>query len=253
MTPDLTILNFINAPEDRRPDKIFEDNYIVARSREDRMYSDEEVAHLPEINPGHRHYKEWKIRKRSSEKLISYLKSKKRKFEILEVGCGNGWLSHELSGIPEGKVVGLDINLTELKQAARVFQENTKLKFAYGNFSSGILKDTKFDVIVFAAALQYFQSLPELFNVCFKQLSREGEIHIIDSPFYTAGEIDKAKERSKVYYQGLGLPQLTDYYFHHSRSSLQPFKHQLLYDPASLIHRVFERNHPFPWIQIKKN
>jgi ubiquinone/menaquinone biosynthesis C-methylase UbiE len=253
MTPDLSILNSMYVPADKLPDKIFEDNYIAARTREDRMYSDEEIARLPEIHPDHPHYKEWKIRKRSCEKLISYLKSKKKKLQILEVGCGNGWLSRELSAIPEARVVGMDINLTELKQAARVFHENSKLKFIYGNFLSGILKETSFNVIVFAAAVQYFKSLPELFNVCFKQLSQEGEIHVIDSPFYPAGEIDKAKERSNIYYQGLGLPELNNYYFHHSLSSLQPFNHQLLYDPASLRSRLFRRNHPFPWIQIKKD
>jgi len=253
MTSDFTIMNSVYIPADLHPDKKFEDNYIAARSRENRIYSDEEIARLPDTNPNHPHYKEWKIRKWSCKKLISYLESKGRKLQILEVGCGNGWLSYELSRIPGGKVIGIDINLTELKQAARVFHKSSKLKFVYGNFLSGILKDITFDVIVFAAAVQYFPSLPELVNTCFEQLTQGGEVHIIDSPFYTAGEIDKAKKRSITYYASLGFPELTGYYFHHSLSSLQPINHQLLFDPRSMKNRIFGRNHPFPWIQIKKD
>jgi protein-L-isoaspartate O-methyltransferase len=49
---------------------------------------------------GHRHYHEWQIRKASSNRLVKYLAKKQKILEILEVGCGNGWLSAKLSVIP---------------------------------------------------------------------------------------------------------------------------------------------------------
>ena len=163
--PDFNIPNTIYVPVDAQPDKDFEKNYVAARTLERRIYTDEETARLPLIDQDNPHYVEWTIRKRSCQKLLHYLESKKNILSILEVGCGNGWLSHELSRIPGSKIIGLDINLTELQQAARVFNQGSKLKFVYGNILSGILNDLTFDVIVFAASIQYFQSLPEILNV----------------------------------------------------------------------------------------
>ena len=75
----------------------FEQLYVDLRSNEQRIYSDEEVAWLPDVDEDHVHKKEWQIRKVSAEKLVQYLKHKKRPLKILEVGCGNGWLSCQLS------------------------------------------------------------------------------------------------------------------------------------------------------------
>ena len=75
----------------------FESLYIQLREKEGRIYPDEEVAQLPVTSSTHPHYKEWLIRKESSQKLVSWLKKKKKPLDMLEIGCGNGWLSHKLS------------------------------------------------------------------------------------------------------------------------------------------------------------
>jgi ubiquinone/menaquinone biosynthesis C-methylase UbiE len=66
------------------------------------------------------------------------------------VGC-----RHRLSSISR-KITGLDINFTEIQQAARVFNGCQKIKFVYGDLRSGILYGRQFDIIVFAASIQYF-------------------------------------------------------------------------------------------------
>jgi len=68
----------------------FSQQYILLRNKEGRIYSDKEIADLPEIDKGHQHYHEWRIRKDTSDRLIKYLINKKKALEILEVGCGNG-------------------------------------------------------------------------------------------------------------------------------------------------------------------
>jgi 2-polyprenyl-3-methyl-5-hydroxy-6-metoxy-1,4-benzoquinol methylase len=88
---DATILSTGN------PNQNFERLYIALREQEQRLYTDEQVRQLPDIDPSHLHYKEWKIRKHSAERLISYLNKKKRRLNILEIGCGNGWLSAQLA------------------------------------------------------------------------------------------------------------------------------------------------------------
>src|ERR1043166_8508266 len=110
----------------------FEENYLLVRQKEDRLYTDEQVKRLPEIEQSHPHYKEWRIRAGSCNRLIQHLSDKKRKLNILDVGCGNGWLCHHLSKIPGGEVAGIDINKTELEQAKRVFDSMEDLEFFYG-------------------------------------------------------------------------------------------------------------------------
>ncbi|WP_431210720.1 methyltransferase domain-containing protein [Puia sp. P3] len=62
----------------------------------------------------------------------------------------------------------MDINFTELQQAARVFSNDPNLRFIHGDIDSGSLGERQFDCIVFAASIQYF---PSLKKVLFKTLS----------------------------------------------------------------------------------
>ena len=51
----------------------FEEKYISLRKKENRLYSDEQLKWLPDIEVSHPHYKEWQIRKSSCNKLIQHL------------------------------------------------------------------------------------------------------------------------------------------------------------------------------------
>src|SRR5258705_7764836 len=88
----------------------FEILYTRLRQWERRIYSDKEVTQLPVVASTHPFYKEWQLRKESSKKLIDYLKKRNQRTDILEVGCGNGWLSSKLAGIKKSNVIGVDIN-----------------------------------------------------------------------------------------------------------------------------------------------
>src|SRR5688572_8022793 len=88
----------------------FEELYISLRNTERRIYTDDEVAQLPDIPDNHIYTQEWKIRKLSCQRLIHYLQKKNKPLRFLEVGCGNGWLAHRLSTIKNSVVKGIDIN-----------------------------------------------------------------------------------------------------------------------------------------------
>src|SRR5579872_3354357 len=165
----------------------FEDLYLAVRQREKRLYTDEQLRRLPDIDSLHIHADEWKIRKRSAIRLMDYLQRKRRPMRILEVGCGNGWLSAKLSEIPGADVIGLDINQTEISQANRVFIKDN-LEFVYDTFNEDTFPDVKFDVIVFAASLQYFESAKAILELALSILGKGGEVHIIDTHFYKREE-----------------------------------------------------------------
>ncbi|HET6768518.1 MAG TPA: hypothetical protein VFH08_14000, partial [Chitinophagaceae bacterium] len=73
------------------------------RKKEQRLYTDGEVRNLPQVPVTHLHFKEWLVRKRSCDRLIKYLDKKNKRLHILEIGCGNGWLSAQLAKNTSGQ------------------------------------------------------------------------------------------------------------------------------------------------------
>ena len=216
---------------------------------EKRIYTDVQVAGLPDTDSNHIHAVEWKVRKRSADRLVNYLSKKNKQLNILEVGCGNGWLSGRLAGVKKSSVVGIDINEMELNQARRVFRHLTNVQFETGSLKSFPHK-TKFDAIVFAASIQYFPDLHQTIHDAVLLLNPGGEIHILDSHFYAKEKIQMAAQRSHSYYQSIGFGEMAEWYFHHTLESLEGFNYKLLYKPLGLKNRVLRNKDPFPWICI---
>jgi ubiquinone/menaquinone biosynthesis C-methylase UbiE len=223
--------------------------YMSFREKEMRVYNDDEVSHLPFIHSSHTHYKEWKIRSRSALRLCNYLESKNKPLSVLEVGCGNGWLSARLAELMNSTVTGIDINTSELTQAQRVFGDKANLHFAEGGLES-LLYDIRFDVIIFAASIQYFHFFDDVIRNAFLHLKPMGEIHIIDSHFYQDRDLEPAKQRTQLYYESIRCSEMAGFYFHHSFESLKSFQYKLLFNPLSIRRKLFASNNPFPWICI---
>lgn len=231
----------------------FSSQYLLLRKKEGRIYSDAEVAMLPEINKQHPYFDEWEIRKRSGVQLKKYLADKKRPLQILEIGCGNGWLSAMLSGIPSSQVTGIDINAEELNQARRVFDRIKNLEFLCCSLQDENVNKHQFDMIIFAASIQYFPSLKNILNDTIRHLEPGGEIHIMDTHLYHAKEVAAARQRSKDYFTAIGFPEMAEQYFHHSLEELRSFNHKVLYDPYSIANRLKKSKNPFYWVCVKGN
>ncbi len=233
-------------------DKVtFERLYAALRKKEARLYSDQEVSCLPFIHNSHPHYREWDIRKNSCRALLNYIKQKEKFTSILEVGCGNGWLCARMANTTDAAITGVDPNGIEIEQAKRVFGKIPDLKFMKGTLQSGGLADLKFDMILFAASIQYFPSLNDVVNTAFEHLTLQGEIHIMDSPFYHPQEKDAARQRTKEYFNKMGSPEMSRYYFHHSISDLGDFQYKVLHHPHSWKNKLSIKKNPFYWISIK--
>ncbi len=231
--------------------RLFEQEYIRLRSREGRIYTDAELQQLPEIAATHPYAEEWKIRKRSSEKLLKYFQQKKNACHILEPGCGNGWLTNFLAQDRRHTITGADINETELLQAKRVFDIQPNLRFISGSLDHPAVSKEKYDAIVFASSIQYFESLHEVIRQCITLLKPGGELHLLDSPVYQQQELAAARERTKRYFDESGVPGMAAYYFHHSWEQLAGLSYTILSKPASRF-RLFKKNQdPFPWICIQ--
>jgi ubiquinone/menaquinone biosynthesis C-methylase UbiE len=239
----------IEANSDEAAGTAFGDLYIDVRKQEKRLLTDCQVLFLPDIDPTHIHYKEWQVRKRSAKKLFDYLKGKNKPLNILEIGCGNGWLSSMLSTIKSSKVIGIDVNGPEIMQAKRLFK-NEGLDFICAGFDHAMFAGQKFDVILFAASIQYFQSLSDILMKALSCLSRNGEIHIIDTNFYSPQQVQGAAERTEQYYNEMGYPEMAAHYFHHTVNELKPFNYRVLFNPHRLVNKIGKKD-PFYWVAIK--
>ncbi len=249
----LKIINGFLSRPDASTVHAFEKLYVALRYQEGRIYSEKEIARLPAVPPFHPHYKEWLLRKNSCQKLKRYVQHNAKICDILEIGCGNGWLSAQLASATTGAVTGIDINALELEQAWRVFNDRPNLNFIEGDIRDGILGDNKYDLIVFAASIQYFKSLKEIIKTAAKYLTLQGEVHITDTHLYKRSEIPSAQLRSKNYFMEMEFPEMADYYFHHNIKELDDFSFAVLHDPNSGINKLLLNRNPFHWIAIKNN
>ncbi|MDX2246940.1 MAG: class I SAM-dependent methyltransferase [Bacteroidia bacterium] len=228
----------------------FEKQYLKVRRKENRVYSDAEVRELPDTFFYNLHRQEWEIRKKSLSRLFQYLKKRNKTARVLDLGCGNGWLSGNLAKLPHLEIVGLDVNRFELEQAARVF-DYPNLRFVYGNIFEDILPFSSFDYIILASAIQYFPNLPQLINRCRQFLAQGGEIHIIDSPLYNEKEIEDARERTRMYYQSIGCEEMAEKYFHHLQTDINAFDFSFLYRPGGFFKKLSGgQDSTFPWVRI---
>ena len=235
----------------------FEGVYLQLRIKENRIHTDEAVKHLPELDRQHPNRREWEMRKTTLQKLIKYLRASGAT-SVLELGCGNGWLSYNLSNSLNAEICAVDVNETELMQAGRVFNGKENLCFIYTNIFSCVLKPKKFDAIVLGSSIQYFEDLENLFITLLDLVSTSGSIYIVDSPIYNnKAAASAAKTRSVKYFDSLGFSAMAQQYFHHTFEDLDNFNYEVRYNPNSLISKIRRKllGKPlsvFPIIVLKK-
>lgn len=234
----------------------YQDRYLDVREREGRLLDDEKVRRLPRVPAKHPQAGEWRVRAWSLTRLESYLATHQKLQLILDLGCGNGWMAARLAE-PFGRLVyALDVNAQELEQGARVFQENPRLIFLFGDITGDALAAARVDLVLLAGSVQYFPDLATLIPRLLRLLRPGGELHILDSPFYSRREAGRAAVRSEEYYRRLGCPEMAGHYHHHRFDQLERFGPVLLHDPSRLTSRLRRRilrngESPFPWIRIR--
>jgi ubiquinone/menaquinone biosynthesis C-methylase UbiE len=224
--------------------------YLRVREKEGRLYPDDIVRQLPAIAADHPLHREWQARAASCNRLTTYLSQFRRHSTVLELGCGNGWLANNIAGAGVS-VVGLDGNWIELRQAQRLFGNRLEMSWIVTDIFSAPFGGSTFDVVVIASAIQYFADLGQLLETLVPLLTTGGEIHILDSPLYQPQDLPAARDRSRKYYEELGVPEMADYYYHHSSSGLSTYNPEYLYIPPRERNRGTLQDSPFPWICLR--
>jgi SAM-dependent methyltransferase len=230
-----------------------ESAYLSVRTKEGRVYTDDQVLLVQELSKSHPQHKEWMIRKDSLKKIINVLKDNPKVNRILDLGCGNGWMSNSLNKAGY-EVVGLDINRLELEQAARLF---TNCTFFEGDVFDDVTDLQFFDAIIISAALQYFKDPILLIEHLKKNLlNQNGFIVIADTKFYKMQDVKSAQLRTQTYYQQMQISEMTSHYFHHQIDILNQLNASVI-KSKSIFAEVRDRlkgiKNPFKLYKISKN
>lgn len=241
----------------RRTPTRWTDLYDTVRELEGRHYPDEIVARLPDVPSDDPLRAEWRRRADSAERLVRHLARSPLSLKVVEVGCGNGWLSALIARSINARVVGLDLNDHEIEQASRVFAMVPGLSFVVADAEVATSPLPRPTTIVLASVIQYIADVPAFIRRLLDWLAPGGEIHVLDSPLYRRGEAAAARARSAAYYVRLGVPAMADAYHHHDIGILDGFSADALHDPGALGSRVAARLRggrpsPFPWIRVRR-
>lgn len=218
----------------------FQTDYLSYLQKTNSIYSDEELEKLPFLEKSNPLFEDWKLKAASYKRLAKIFSKRKNKL-ILEIGAGNCWLGNKLSKDTSNFVYALDINLAELEQASRIFKNNKRIKFFYGDIFDDIFEFNSFDAIILASSLQYLDNLPALINRLIRYLKLNSEIHIFDSPIYPQKKINTVKEKNRKYFQKIGVSAMANHYYYHSWKELKRFRYTVLNRKDILIDRIFNK------------
>lgn len=154
---------------------------------------------------------DWRIRARSYRALEARLPrlegSRKSPVRALDLGAGNGWLSHRLA-LRDYRVAAVDL-LVDPFDGLGVFR-HYKVDFTpvQAEFDRLPFTPEQVDLVVFNAALHYSTDYSRTLREALRVLQPEGWLAILDSPLYhqASSGREMVREREAEYTRCYGFP-----------------------------------------------
>ena len=167
----------------------FRADYAHHRATEGRAVRGAELESLPYLRSGPL-AKQWGVRARSFDAFLRHViapREKGRVLEILDLGAGNGWLSHRVSRRGH-KAMALDMrndDIDGLGAAAEFLRKEPGLFTCItASFDDLPFVDCRFDITVFNASLHYARDLAHVLREATRVTRQDGVLVVMDSPFY---------------------------------------------------------------------
>jgi ubiquinone/menaquinone biosynthesis C-methylase UbiE len=206
------IWKFISPERSRHFEKFIED-YEKIRNAEGRGSDDPTYyQELPFKDLTGRFVEDWRIRTVSylalvKQVLTPFNQSLGRPLRILDIGAGNGWLSHRLTQLGQ-RVVALDLLTNSFDGLGACVHYPDPFVVVQAEFDRLPFAQDLFDMVIFNAALHYSENYHTTLNETLRVLDQNSRLVIIDSPIYRnpkSGE-QMVQEREDYFSQNFGFP-----------------------------------------------
>lgn len=202
----------------------FSNAYYETRHKEGWIDEDGVVKCLPRVPRNHPHVAHWRVRAITADRLSRIIGQDNRDLRILEVGCGNGWLSVYLARACFAQVLGIDVAAFEIEQARRVWKDESRVTFSVGSIlTHGDSLATPlglFDAVLFSASMQYMPNACLAIKSALKLLRPGCFVLVADTPWYNSKNLAGARARTMDYYKSLGVDSMARWYHHHDIEQL---------------------------------
>jgi SAM-dependent methyltransferase len=131
---------------------------------------------------------QWEIRARSfahfARKLLPRIENEqKRPLDVLDLGAGNGWLSHRL-GLRKHSSIALDIFCDKQDGLGALHHYPFPIPGVAAEFDSLPFADARFDLLIFNSSFHYSSDYVQTLQEARRCLRPSGWLVIMDSPLY---------------------------------------------------------------------
>jgi len=176
-------------PHRRAASEAFVRQYRVVRERDGyRMTAPEYYRTLPEVTRRDPRRSEWCLRQESYCLLQRHLLRRGTVIRVLDVGAGNGWLSHRIAAAGH-QVVAVDRLNDDVDGLGACRHYGTPFPCVQADFDALPFEPNQFDAVVFNGSLHYSPDVPSTLKKARRLLAPRGALVIMDSPMFRS-EID---------------------------------------------------------------
>lgn len=173
--------------------RTFLKQYAIIRHAEGRGSSDPEYYRaLPWRDLSGRNTGQWAIRARSYRHfersvLRDIERTVRRPLRILDLGAGNGWMTHQLRERGHHSIA-LDIFTDELDGLGALRHYSVQVDGVAAEFDVLPFRDDSVDLVIFNSSLHYSSDYRKTLREARRCLRTDGSLVIIDSPVYAAAD-----------------------------------------------------------------
>ncbi|HXQ36690.1 MAG TPA: class I SAM-dependent methyltransferase [Anaerolineales bacterium] len=162
----------------------FLSQYRLVRERDGyRLYTADEYRGLPNIKADNPQAQVWRVRQESYYRLITLLPRKS--LSILDLGAGNGWLSHCLAKLGH-HLVAVDWLDDEHDGLGAYRHYPVQYTSVQADFDALPFMADQFDAVIFNASLHYSNNVERTLRHACRMLNHNGRIYVMDSPTFSS-------------------------------------------------------------------
>jgi SAM-dependent methyltransferase len=199
---------------------------------------------LPSVEPGDPHAFEWRIRQASYDQLRRRVLAGRGPCSILDLGAGNGWLSHRLALLGH-RAVAVDWLDDDEDGLGACRHYAASIPCVQADFDALPFAPCQFDLVVFNGSLHYASDIGATLAAARRVLAPGGAIVVMDSPMFR-DEADghlMVAEKLRRFKTEYGLADVV----HPSVGFLTEAALAEAADPLALRGRFFESRGPLAW------